>query len=73
MKNSKNNRKFSLVYMDFEEGKPYWYIRAGGLETDRFPHGLGLASKFFVKENAEEFADEVEAYMKQVVKSSKKK
>lgn len=70
---SKNKRNLALVYMDFEEGKPYWYIRAGGLETNRFPHGLGIASKFILKENAEEFADEVESYMKQVVKSSKKK
>ena len=70
---SKKSRNFALVYTDFEEGKPYWYIRAGGLETGRFPHGLGVASKFLVKENAEGFADEVEAYMKQVVKSSKKK
>lgn len=72
MKDSQNNRNFAIVYMAFEEGKPYWYIRIGGLETNRFPHGLGVASKFLVKENAEEFADEVEDYMKQVVKSSKK-
>ena len=75
MKNSQNNRNFALVYMDFEvgtTGKPFWYVRVGGLETDRFPHGLEIVSKFFIKQNAEEFADEVEVYMKQVVKSSKK-
>lgn len=71
MKDTQGSRKYALVYMDFENGVPYWNIRAGGLETDRFPHGTGVASKFFVKKNAEEFADEVETYMKQVVKSSK--
>ena len=72
MKDNQSSRKYTLIYMDFENGVPYWYIRAGGLETGRFPHGIGVASKFYAKDNAEEFADEVEAYMKQVVKSSKK-
>jgi hypothetical protein len=73
MKDNQSSRTYALVYMDFGDGVPYWYIRVGGLETGRFPHGLGLASKFFVKDNAEEVADEVEDYMKQVVKSLKKK
>lgn len=73
MPDNQNNRNFALVYMDFAEGKPYWYVRLGGLETNRFPHGLGLASKFIVKQNAEDFADEVEAYMKQIVNSFKTK
>lgn len=72
MKDTQGSRKYALVYMDFENGVPYWYIRAGGLKTGRFPHGIGVASKFLVKDNAEQFADEVEAYMKQVVNSSKK-
>jgi hypothetical protein len=66
-------RKYAFIYNGYEDAKVFFYIRIGGTETDGFPHGIGVASKFLVKQNAEDFADEVEAYMKQVVKSSKKK
>lgn len=55
--------KHTMVYMDFKDRKPVYYVRLGMLETKQFPHGLALATPCATQEEADGFADLVDAYI----------
>ncbi|AXQ69086.1 hypothetical protein HOU02_gp062 [Caulobacter phage CcrBL9] len=56
---------WTLVYSDVDPtlSKLVWYVRLTPIETERFRHGLALATTFPTKEAAEAFADLVDEYM----------
>lgn len=67
-KKRKKERQYAFVYGGAEMPN-YFYVRIAALETKRFSHGLALAPSFPTKDEAEEFADDVEKYMKSLVKN----
>lgn len=60
---------WTMVYSDVDAtlSKLVWYVRLTPVETERFRHGLALATTFPTKEAAEAFADLVDEYMDEAV------
>lgn len=61
--------KYTQVYSSCEQGKQVFYVRIASHETNRFPHGVALATTFDDKTKAEEFADDVDEYLDTIFKS----
>lgn len=53
----------TMVYMDFKDHVPFYYVRLMPVETRQFPHGIALGATFTEKAPAEKFADDVDAYV----------
>ena len=52
---------YTMVYYSDKK----FYVRVVPIETDRFPHGLALATTFDTKADAVKFAESVEEYIKE--------
>lgn len=70
---SKNNRRYLKkglnpdynVFVYFGSDSPNnWYVRIGGLETSRFPHGIALAQTFSTEQQAISYKNQVVEYFK---------
>ncbi|UTU07744.1 hypothetical protein CcrC1_gp060c [Caulobacter phage C1] len=60
---------WTLVYSDVDPAlqRLIWYVRLTPIETERFRHGLALATTFPTRESAEAFADLVDEFMDEAV------
>jgi hypothetical protein len=58
----------TMVYMDFVDHKPVWYVRIATIETKLFPHGIALGSQFTKQDDAKAFAKDVDSYLNEALK-----
>lgn len=72
LKKGFNPEYYITVYFGAEKPN-FWYVRIGGLETDRFRHGIALSESFASKEEAEQYKQEVIQYLAKAFKINWKK
>lgn len=67
--------KYTKIYEDFEDGEVKVYVRICPIETERFGHGIALATVFTreTRDQAISFAKDVDQYIDAMIASTNKR